>query len=136
MGQLQRMLDARAALAAQVEAPFAAQAQRRHQRLGAQFALVVAVPAHGVLTIAVVVEQHAIERLAEAAAAAAAIDWAGDPWHALTDWLKGTSGRKGKALFLPLRLALTGRAHGPDMGQLLPLIGQARAVARLGAAAG
>lgn len=74
--------------------------------------------------------------LTEAAAAAAAIDWAGDPWHALTDRLKGTSGRKGKALFLPLRLALTGRAHGPDMGQLLPLIGQARAVARLGAAAG
>ena len=74
--------------------------------------------------------------LAEAAAAAAAIDWTGDPWHALTDRLKGTSGRKGKALFLPLRLALTGRAHGPDMGQLLPLIGQARAVARLGAAAG
>ncbi len=74
--------------------------------------------------------------LAEAAAAAAAIDWTGDPWHALTDRLKGTSGRKGKALFLPLRLALTGRAHGPDMGQLLPLIGQARAVARLEAAAG
>ncbi len=79
-------------------------------------------------------EDHAY--LAEAAEAAGAIDWAQDPWHALTDRLKGTSGRKGKALFLPLRLALTGRAHGPDMGQLLPLIGRERAMARLGAVAG
>ncbi len=68
--------------------------------------------------------------LAGAAAAAEAIDWAGDPWHALTDALKASTGRKGKALFLPLRLALTGRAHGPDMAALLPLIGKARAVER------
>jgi glutamyl-tRNA synthetase len=43
--------------------------------------------------------------------------------------------RKGKALFLPLRLALTGREHGPDMAALLPLIGRDRALARLAAAA-
>ena len=66
-----------------------------------------------------------------AAAAAGAIDWAADPWHALTGRLKETTGRRGKALFLPLRLALTGRDHGPDMAALLPLIGQERAVARL-----
>lgn len=71
--------------------------------------------------------------LAEAAAVAAAIDWAGDPWHALTATLKEATGRKGKALFLPLRRALTGRDHGPDMAALLPLIGRERAVARLSA---
>ena len=73
--------------------------------------------------------------LAQAAAAARAIDWAGDPWHALTARLKEESGRKGKALFLPLRRALTGRDHGPDMAALLPLIGRVRALARLDAAA-
>ncbi|WEK44468.1 MAG: glutamate--tRNA ligase [Candidatus Sphingomonas colombiensis] len=69
--------------------------------------------------------------LAEAAEAATAIDWAVDPWHALTTRLKETTGRKGKALFLPLRRALTGRDHGPDMAALLPLIGRDRALMRL-----
>ena len=69
--------------------------------------------------------------LALAAREAEAIDWAGDPWHALTGRLKALTGRKGKALFLPLRLALTGRDQGPDMAALLPLIGRARAVERL-----
>ncbi|MFT3977149.1 MAG: glutamate--tRNA ligase [Sphingomonas bacterium] len=69
--------------------------------------------------------------LAEAAEAAGSIDWAGNPWHALTARLKETSGRKGKALFLPLRRALTGLDHGPDMAALLPLIGRERAIARL-----
>lgn len=71
--------------------------------------------------------------LAQAAAAAEAIDWAGDPWHALTATLKDRTGRKGKALFLPLRQALTGRDHGPDMAALLPLIGCDRTLARLAA---
>ena len=44
------------------------------------------------------------------------------------------TGRKGKALFLPLRQALTGRDHGPDMAALLPLIGRDAAVRRLRAA--
>ena len=71
--------------------------------------------------------------LDQAHAAAAAIDWSNDPWHALTGRLKTDTGRKGKALFLPLRRALTGRDHGPDMAALLPLIGRERALARLGA---
>jgi glutamyl-tRNA synthetase len=71
------------------------------------------------------------EYLAQAAEAAGAIDWADDPWHALTGRLKAETGRKGRALFLPLRLALTGRHEGPDMAALLPLIGRERAVARL-----
>ena len=70
-----------------------------------------------------------------AAAEGSAGDWVGDPWHALTGAVKEASGRKGRALFRPLRRALTGRDHGPDMAALLPLIGRARAVARLRAAA-
>ncbi len=69
--------------------------------------------------------------LDQAAVVAEEIDWAGDPWHALTGRLKDATGRKGKALFLPLRRALTGLDHGPEMAALLPLIGRERAVARL-----
>lgn len=72
--------------------------------------------------------------LSAAAAAVAAIDWSADPWHALTDAAKAATGAKGRALFLPLRRALTGRDHGPDMGELLPLITKEEAVARLAAA--
>ena len=57
--------------------------------------------------------------------------WSADPWHDLTAALKASTGRKGKALFLPLRRALTGRDHGPEMAALLPLIGEAEARARL-----
>ncbi|KTT64372.1 glutamate--tRNA ligase [Sphingomonas sanguinis] len=69
--------------------------------------------------------------LAQAAEVAGQIDWTGDAWHALTAALKDATGRKGKTLFLPLRLALTGRAQGPDMAALLPLIGRDRTIARL-----
>lgn len=61
--------------------------------------------------------------------------WGADPWHTLTGALKQTSGRKGKALFLPLRQALTGMDHGPDMAALLPLIGRDAAIERLRVAA-
>jgi glutamyl-tRNA synthetase len=67
--------------------------------------------------------------------AAQALTWSDDPWHALTDALKGGTGRKGRALFHPLRLALTGRDSGPDMKTLLPLIGEAEARVRLERAA-
>ncbi|WP_156679917.1 glutamate--tRNA ligase [Sphingomonas profundi] len=69
--------------------------------------------------------------LATAARVAEGIEWDADPWPALTTLLKDETGRKGRALFLPLRLALTGRDHGPDMAALLPLIGRDRALARL-----
>ena len=68
--------------------------------------------------------------------AAALLAWGDDPWRALTAALKDTTGRKGKPLFLPLRQALTGMDHGPDMGELLPLIGETEARARLLKAAG
>jgi glutamyl-tRNA synthetase len=57
-------------------------------------------------------------------------------WGAWTAALKAASGRQGKALFLPLRLALTGEGHGPDLGALLPLIGREKAALRLRRAAG
>lgn len=74
--------------------------------------------------------------ISEAARAAEGVDWSDDPWHALTDALKDSTGRKGRMLFRPLRLALTGRESGPEMGPLLKLIGKERAVERLTAAAG
>ncbi|USI73359.1 glutamate--tRNA ligase [Sphingomonas morindae] len=71
---------------------------------------------------------------AQAADLAAAIGWDEAPWAALTAALKTATGRKGRSLFLPLRLALTGRDHGPDMAALLPLIGREASIARLRAA--
>lgn len=68
---------------------------------------------------------------ARAADIAADLDWSADPWHALTATLKAETSRSGKALFLPLRRALTGHDHGPDMATLLPLIGKDAAIARL-----
>ncbi len=52
--------------------------------------------------------------------------WDGATWKAWTEAVKAATGRKGKALFMPLRLALTGLDHGPELAQLLPLIGRAR----------
>ncbi len=73
--------------------------------------------------------------LAEAASLAEPLDWSADPWGSLTTALKERTERKGKALFLPLRLALTGRAAGPEMAALLPLLGKPRTLARLAAGA-
>ncbi len=69
--------------------------------------------------------------LAAAAAAVPAVNWTNDPWHALTGAVKAETGAKGRALFLPLRRALTARDHGPDMAELLPLINKDEAVKRL-----
>ncbi|MDQ8755870.1 glutamate--tRNA ligase [Sphingosinicella sp. LHD-64] len=89
---------------------------------------------HGHVEQAAPAEDRAF--LAEAAEAAAAIDWAAAPWTQLVARLKDTSGRAGKSLFHPLRRALTGRDSGPEMAALLPLIGRDETVARLRAAAG
>jgi glutamyl-tRNA synthetase len=64
-----------------------------------------------------------------------------EPWDGTTakPWaaaLGAATGRKGRALWRPLRLALTGEEHGPDMAALLPLIGRDRVVSRLNLAAG
>jgi glutamyl-tRNA synthetase len=78
-----------------------------------------------------VIDAEDADYLAAAAAAVSTINWSEDPWHGLTESLKATTGRKGKPLFLPLRRALTGLDHGPDMKALLPLIGRQRALERL-----
>ena len=52
-------------------------------------------------------------------------------WRIWTEAVKAKTGTKGRALFMPLRLALTGLDHGPDLAGLLPLIGRERAVRRL-----
>ncbi len=72
--------------------------------------------------------------VAQAAAVLAELAWGEDVWARLTSSLQESSGRKGKGLFQPLRLALTGREHGPDMAALLPLIGREGALERLEAA--
>ena len=69
--------------------------------------------------------------VAQAAETLAALPFDSGVWGALTEALKAGTGRKGKALFMPLRLALTGQPHGPDMAALLPLIGRDEALKRL-----
>ncbi|MFT8736756.1 MAG: glutamate--tRNA ligase [Zymomonas mobilis] len=59
------------------------------------------------------------------------LDWSSNPWKQWIELLKKQTGRKGKELFLPLRLALTGQSHGPDMAGLLSLIGHEEAIKRL-----
>ena len=52
-------------------------------------------------------------------------------WAAWTTAVKEATGVKGKALFMPLRLILTGQDHGPDMATMTPLIGRERIERRL-----
>ncbi|TCT04668.1 glutamate--tRNA ligase [Aquabacter spiritensis] len=68
--------------------------------------------------------------------AAAAVVLPPEPWSAETygAWIaavKDRSGRTGKGLFRPLRLALTGQEKGPELAALLPLMGRRRVLARL-----
>ena len=51
-------------------------------------------------------------------------------WAEWTAAVKDATGRKGKGLFMPLRKALTGQAHGPEMSDLMPLLQVVRAKAR------
>ena len=75
------------------------------------------------------------EFLRAALAALPPAPWDATTWGAWTGALKEATGRKGKALFLPLRLALTGEEHGPEMKTLLPLIGPEKVAQRLRVAA-
>jgi len=69
--------------------------------------------------------------ITEACGLLPASPWDGTTWKSWTEAVKAATGRKGKALFMPLRLALTGLDHGPELAQLLPLIGRDRALERL-----
>jgi glutamyl-tRNA synthetase len=57
--------------------------------------------------------------------------WSSATWAAWTGQVKVETGVKGRSLFHPLRLALTARETGPELAGLLPLIGRAKALARL-----
>ena len=69
-------------------------------------------------------------------AAEAALREHGADNQAVVEAVKAETGLKGKHLFKPLRAAITGRASGPELGALLPLMGQERALARIRAAKG
>jgi len=69
--------------------------------------------------------------IAKAAELLPAEPWNEDTWSAWTKAVGAATSAKGRALFHPLRLALTGREHGPELKKLLPLIGRAKALSRL-----
>ncbi|HWY63527.1 MAG TPA: glutamate--tRNA ligase [Rhizomicrobium sp.] len=68
---------------------------------------------------------------AKAAALLPPEPWDEGTWPAWTGAISAQTGIKGRGLFHPLRLALTGRGDGPELKKLLPLIGRARTLARL-----
>jgi len=71
----------------------------------------------------------------DAAGVAEKLAWSAEPWRALTEEVKNLTGKKGRELFHPLRVALTGRESGPEMAGLVAAMGRDRAVRRLEAAA-
>lgn len=79
--------------------------------------------------IAPVLEEPAF--LVEAAGLLPADPWDETSWKAWTGAITAATGRKGRQLFHPLRLALTAEEKGPEMAKLLPLIGRGRVEARL-----
>jgi glutamyl-tRNA synthetase len=77
-------------------------------------------------------DERAVVR--EAAEIAPQLDWSDQPWKQLTGRVKEATGRKGRDLFHPLRLAITGRDSGPEMAGLVEAIGKKRVAGRLEAA--
>ena len=71
------------------------------------------------------------EFLQQALAALPPEPWDSGTWSRWIADLRTASGRRGKALLLPLRLALTGEDHGPELADLLPLMGRPRVAERL-----
>ena len=57
--------------------------------------------------------------------------WDGTTWKSWTTAIKDATGRKGKGLFMPLRVVLTGRSHGPELAAFLPILGYQRTLDRL-----
>jgi glutamyl-tRNA synthetase len=80
-------------------------------------------------TIAPVIQDAAF--VAEAAALLPEEPWTQTTWEEWAGTLRRATGRKGRELFQPLRLALTGLPHGPELKALLPLIGRDKASRRL-----
>ena len=61
--------------------------------------------------------------IAEAATLLPPPPWNNETWNLWVNAVKDKTGRKGKQLFMPLRQAITGMDHGPELAGLLPLIG-------------
>ena len=78
-----------------------------------------------------VIEAENADYIEAALAALPAEPWDLETWARWTSTLKEQTGRKGRNLFMPLRQALTGQAQGPEMQNLLLLIGAERAKNRL-----
>ena len=71
-----------------------------------------------------------VDFIATARAALPPEPWDGTTWKTWTDVLKAQTDRKGKSLFMPLRMVLTGMDHGPELAALLPLIGRQKVLDR------
>ncbi len=71
------------------------------------------------------------EFISQAALALPEEPWDETTWKTWTNNVKNATERKGKQLFMPLRLALTGLDHGPEFAAILPLMGRKRVAARL-----
>ncbi len=81
--------------------------------------------------IATVIDDEDADFIAQAKALLPEGEISAQSWSAWTGALKEKTGRKGRGLFMPLRKALTGQEHGPDMGTILPLIGRETVLSRL-----
>ena len=55
-----------------------------------------------------------------------------DAWHNWIEAIKQQTDRRGKSLFMPLRIAITGKKNGPELKELLPLMGRKKILVRLG----
>lgn len=69
-----------------------------------------------------VIDAEDAEFVAQALALLPEGSFDGDTWGQWTSAVKEATGRKGRGLFMPLRKALTGQSHGPDMSALMPLL--------------
>jgi glutamyl-tRNA synthetase len=74
-----------------------------------------------------VIEDEDRDFVAQAMAMLPEMPFDDQTWSQWTSAVKEATGRKGRGLFRPLRLALTGQEHGPDMGQLMPLLQKVKA---------
>lgn len=73
------------------------------------------------------IDEEDREFVAQAVAMLPEMPFGPDTWKEWTGAVKEATGRKGKGLFMPLRKALTGQAHGPEMTEVMPLLQKVRA---------
>ncbi len=59
-------------------------------------------------------------------------NWDNETWNTWVQAVKSATGKSGKDLFMPIRLALTGMDNGPELKSLLPILGREKVIARLG----